>query len=231
MKLQKIALVCAFLIPFTVMVTGQNISKKKIVVIEKVTDENGEVTSKKIVKEGKEAEEYMKAKKIELGLDKEVKHIEKEVRVVVSKAEVKEDRRIKMIVRDDNGEEKIVIWNGDGEMPDEVKNHMDEADVDIDIDENSSGEVRVTVRTSDEKPRLGIVPENHVDGVEVLKVVEGSAAEEAGLMVGDIIYKVAGKTVGSDLQLSAGLDKVAEGSSTTIQFIRDGDKKSVSVKL
>ena len=231
MKLLKISLAIVLFISITGMVGAQSTSKKKIVVVEKVTDNNGVVTTKKVVKEGAEAEKYMMEKKMELGLDEDVKHIKKEVRVDVRNGEIEEERKIVIKIKDDEGEEEVLMWDGNGEMPEEMKKHMKEANVDIDIEETSDGEVRVVAGTANEKPRLGVVPENHVDGVKVVEVLEDSAAEKAGLMKGDIIYEVAEKAVGSGLQLSAGLDKVAAGGSTIILFLRDGVKKSVTVNL
>jgi predicted metalloprotease with PDZ domain len=230
MKLIKFALALSFIFCLTGFVSAQSSGKKKIVVKKKITDTNGEVKIEEIILEGEEAEKYLMEKKKELGVDGNVTYIKKEMNMEGSQVKINEGKKIVIRVKEDNGESKVIEWNGEGEMPAEIKKHLEESNTDIDVEEMTDGQVRVVVRTSDEKMKLGIVPENHVDGVKVVDVVNGSKAEELGLQKDDIIYEVGGKMVGSSVQLSARLAEIGEGNSASISLLRNGEKKSVEIK-
>jgi serine protease Do len=81
-----------------------------------------------------------------------------------------------------------------------------------------------------------------VDGVVVLRVAPGSAAEAAGLLgakllpdggvaVGDVIIAVDGKTVDSVGKLLARLDDRRVGETVTLKILRDGRQIDVTVTL
>jgi hypothetical protein len=229
MKLAKIVLVFSFMIGFTAICIGQEVGKKKIMVTKKVTDANGEVRTEQVILEGEEAEKYMKETKNELGLEGGVTHIRKEIEVSGKQSDVEKKKHIIIKVKDDQGQEKTIEWNGEEEMPADLQQHLKESNTEIDVEEMVNGEVRVVVRTSDEKSKLGIIAENHVEGVKIIDMVKGSIAEEAGLLVNDIIYEVGGKTVGSTLQLNAQLEAIEEGSVARVLLLRNGEKKTIDI--
>ena len=68
-------------------------------------------------------------------------------------------------------------------------------------------------------------------GLELVKVVEGSPAEKAGLKAGDIISSVAGKEVSDSRELQHVVGTLPLNKSYPVQLIRDGKAQSVSVVI
>lgn len=234
MKIIKFLCLCLITVTFVNTGQSQNNNETQIVVIEKTTDNNGNVVTNKVIKTGAEAEKYMKDKKKELGidvqLDGDTKTIRKEIKVEVNDEKSNESKHIKIKVLDDEGNEKELEWNGEGEMPEEMKKYIDEENMDIDVVETEDGQVRVKVMNT-HKPRLGILPENHVDGVEVLEVISGSLAEKAGLQKDDVILKINDQAVGSTIQLKDRLNKIDAGAEATIHYLRNGERKVTTINL
>jgi S1-C subfamily serine protease len=95
------------------------------------------------------------------------------------------------------------------------------------------------------RPHLGIalqpvsLPENLAAklnsqsrfGLVIIHLENGSPAIDAGLMIGDIILEVAGKTVAQTPRLRGLLDHHKVGESVTLGIIRSGEKQEVSVTL
>jgi len=92
-----------------------------------------------------------------------------------------------------------------------------------------------------DKPRLGINIESYgdetpVDGVKVLSVTPGSAADESGLRSGDVLTAVNGEPLGavsrkeSNLRLLDIMQAVEEGDVLTIEYLRDGKSGTVEVE-
>lgn len=94
------------------------VANTKIVILEKEIGDNGEVVDKKVVLEGEEAEKYLREHQdIENIVAEEIETIGKKTKVVSTQA-------YKIKVVDDKGDEKILEWNGEGEMPQEMKEMM-----------------------------------------------------------------------------------------------------------
>jgi serine protease Do len=68
-------------------------------------------------------------------------------------------------------------------------------------------------------------------GVLVTQVFEGDPADNAGVKVNDIILSVDGKSVSTGRELSATIANTPVGSKTTLDLIRDGRKKTLTVTL
>ncbi len=68
-------------------------------------------------------------------------------------------------------------------------------------------------------------------GVFVAKVYEGDPADEAGIKVGDIIFKINDKNVESSRDLSLIVAKSGVGEKINVLLIRNGKPKSIKVKL
>jgi S1-C subfamily serine protease len=68
-------------------------------------------------------------------------------------------------------------------------------------------------------------------GLLVVGVEEGSAADRAGLLVGDILVAMAGTPLGDtdDLQTHLGPDSV--GQQRTISLLRGGDPRDIAVTV
>lgn len=91
------------------------------------------------------------------------------------------------------------------------------------------------------RPRLGVnigevKEDGPVEGVKVVGVTPGSAADDAGLRTGDIITAINGETMGAESSSEAGrlvLDFMAgveEGDILEVEYIREGKVGSVEVE-
>ena len=77
-----------------------------------------------------------------------------------------------------------------------------------------------------EKENLGTV-----DGVYVSRVLEGGAAEKAGIEKGDVIVSFAGKGIRNMAELQEALAKSVPGSEAEITVVRGGKRKMVNAVL
>lgn len=68
-------------------------------------------------------------------------------------------------------------------------------------------------------------------GLYIMSVSEGSSAEKAGLVRGDIIVKFDGKTVNSSTEMNKLRDKHKAGDSVSITFMRGTQEKTVNLTL
>jgi S1-C subfamily serine protease len=62
-------------------------------------------------------------------------------------------------------------------------------------------------------------------------IVQGSAADKAGLKEGDVIQKVSGETVDEKHSLTSLLGKQTVGKSVDLTIVRDGKQQTISVTL
>lgn len=70
-----------------------------------------------------------------------------------------------------------------------------------------------------------------MSGVFVEKVVPGDPADQAGIQASDIILSVDGQSVNSGRALATLVAAIPVGSKTKVKLLRDGKKKSVTVKI
>jgi|GEM_PF-1380768 len=129
--------------------------------------------------------------------------------------------RIKTI--DEDGNERVIEWNGEGDMPEEMKKHQD----------MFQGKKRKTQTSNGNRAQLGIMIEENdeVKGVRVINVVKGSPAEAVGFKEGYNITGVNNKEVNKIDDLLSALKPFKPGSTVNIKFL-DGDKASnVNVTL
>lgn len=68
-------------------------------------------------------------------------------------------------------------------------------------------------------------------GALVTDVTPDSAADKAGLQSGDIITKVNGQTVLDPRRLQLAVIRLAPGTEVTVEYIRDGETKTVTFEL
>ena len=69
------------------------------------------------------------------------------------------------------------------------------------------------------------------EGVKVGAVMPGSPAEKSGLMKGDIIVKFEDTPIKSLTDYSNALKTKQPGDVVTIEFIRDGESKTIQLEL
>lgn len=68
-------------------------------------------------------------------------------------------------------------------------------------------------------------------GVMIEEVVKGSAAEKAGIKVGDIVTSYNGSPIFTSEQLIEAIQSSSVGDTVNISVVRDGETKSISAKL
>ncbi len=105
----------------------------------------------------------------------------------------------------------------------------------------SYGDGRSFAIARSDKPRLGVNigtdgGSGPVDGVSVVSVTPGSAADDAGLRAGDIIAAVNGETMRADSMEAANerlldfMRGVEEGDTLKLEYVRDGKSATVEVE-
>jgi putative serine protease PepD len=78
---------------------------------------------------------------------------------------------------------------------------------------------------------LGVTPTNASNGVGISSVKQGSAADDAGLKVGDVVTEVDGKRVTDQSQLRAIISAHKPGDTLSLTIRRDGATKTVQATL
>lgn len=78
---------------------------------------------------------------------------------------------------------------------------------------------------------LGVLSEKSAKGALIKKITEGSSAEKAGLKAEDIITKVEDKKITSPEDLARAVRAYKPGDEIKIDYLRNGKKKDIKVKL
>ena len=100
----------------------------------------------------------------------------------------------------------------------------------LDFGEVRRGLLGVTITTIDEEGAKALGAE--VDsGALVSNIEPGSAAEQAGLQVDDIIVKVDEKKIDDSRELANAIGLKGSGEQVSIEFVRDGKSREVTATL
>lgn len=78
---------------------------------------------------------------------------------------------------------------------------------------------------------LGVVFKEGKDGLVVEQVVEGSGAQHAGLLAGDILKTVNGLEVTTTAAIVEAIEGKSSGEQVEIQYLRDGSEQTADVPL
>ena len=184
----------------------------------------------------------------------------KQIRIKKIRKEGKEKKKIRVKKKSGNDEVQIIEWDGEGEIPADIRETLEKEGIKTkggnvfifkSDDENDDNVMIMKGRDhkskwitedgkhieiheehdADHKPRLGVMIENHIDGVEVRDVISGSVAEKAGLKKGDVIFQLGKKYIGSTLQLTETLKKSEAGTTLDIMVLRDGKEKKIKAVI
>lgn len=78
---------------------------------------------------------------------------------------------------------------------------------------------------------LGVSVSQTPNGVAVVDVTAGSGADKAGMQVGDILKKVGDTSISTIEQLGGALRALAPGTTVTVEVLREGQTKALTVQL
>lgn len=224
--------------------------EQKVVIVEKIVDENGNETVKEKVLTGEEAAAYLESKEMETILEKEI-DIEKlkmeleeqELQVIEIERKILEDieSQMNVEVEEENGEYTIRInrdgqemeWHGEGALSEDVLKELESMEIEIPEMPHFDHESIILIQEEvEDRPVMGVMIENAGgNGAMVTEVFDGSGAAAAGLSKGDIIFKVDGEKVTSVESLVDALSEKSVGDKVKVKFLREGKKRSEKVEL
>ena len=162
---------------------------------------------------------------------------------------VVKDQKFKMITIDDEGNENVIEWNGEGEMPVELMEHMDEEDIVFhkgrskQIERNKGGGRHMIFMSDDgevhelgdNKKRsnayMGAQIESTNMGVKVVEMMKDSPADKAKLQKGDVIQKINGARTRSSEDLLDLLNFFEPNDRVELTVLRDGKEKKLTMNL
>ena len=164
--------------------------------------------------EGIELDNEGEHKMIFIGEDSDFKEIK------INK-ESKKLYRIKTI--DDDGNEKVIEWNGEGEMPAKMKKHQ----------KLFKKEKKVIEKKSSNRAQLGVMVEETDEGkgVRVIDVIKNTPASASGFKKGYIITAVDGTDVNKIDELLAVLKQYKPGDVAKIEFVSNNKTEVTKVTL
>ena len=148
--------IMTFAVVFTLVVsaTAQDTNTKKKVVIVKKTDDNGKITESRTEAEGAEADALIKKMEAEEGvsinesdekgkkvirIDKSMSEKEinssdnKNVEITTEIINGNKKERYKIIKSDEEGDQTME-WDGEGEMPEDIRKELEQLDIDTEIE-------------------------------------------------------------------------------------------------
>lgn len=173
----------------------------------------------------------------------------------LNQVEAQNDKKVKITIKTDkNGVKEVIKKEFDGES-NELLQFLEEYGIDIEIDHSNKELLEIIVDRSEfdnggaermgnhfihkfggecgSKAFLGIHMDDQdgVDGVEITKVVEGTGAEDAGLLDGDILISIDGEKTNSYDAVSDKILSLDPGTEIKLAILRDGKKKNIKATL
>jgi len=155
-------------------------------------------------------------------LPKDVKDLLKKHDIDIEKTGTKKMRVMK--IKDKEGNVKVLEWDGEGDMPAEMKKHMEGIN-------NDGAGLHMHKPSSTNKAQFGVMIEQSDKGVLVNGVIENSAAAKAGIDGGDIITHINGSPVSTIESLLAGLSSKLPGDEVEVSFLRENMTETVVATL
>lgn len=138
------------------------------------------------------------------------------------KIESEKSRKHVIKIKDENGEMKVIEWDGQGDMP---------AEMDKMEKEGHTIQLRSKSSTPANKAQLGVMIEEHDAGILVSDVIPESAAAKVGMMTGDVITHVNGLQVLDIASLMKSLSDKIPGDDLGITYLRDNVSNQAIARL
>lgn len=206
---------------------------KKVIIIKKTIDKDGKEKTEKIIREGDELHELhfddidgkVIIEEIQGGLGKEIKvivhpddvdmDIEQSVKVNVE--EINGEKHIKVQLKPMDGDEKVIEWKGDGDLPEDVQQKLKENGIFLkEMGDFEKGEKGVFflhdehdgqefnwVSDGEPGPFLGVESARNAEVTVVIdedgneeRTVSPADNEEEGVLIGGIVSESAAEAAG-----------------------------------
>ncbi len=237
--------------------------KEEIIIIKKIIDEDGNIEVKKIIKRGDgeciviETLEGVDFEYFDIdidalenvfvidlegleGLSDELQEKLKDIHIDIDNNNG--NKRIKIIMDkdEDGGEPVIIIWEGEGDIPEDIQKKLDENDfifnsekihefhvahaysfVAHDVPRNKACLGVMIGKTVENENGVETVKGESDQGVAILDVFEDSGAEAAGLLKDDIITGISGTTVTTINDVLHVLKPYEGGETVSISYLRN----------
>ena len=246
-----------FIIPNSSFSQTETKEKKQIVIVKKTIGKDGNEVVEKIVKEGKEAEDFDVAKylkedelgatnvNVEVRVTKEGKEkptgeereVEVEVTVTGDNIVIMEGDE-KTVIKIDGDVERKEIATEDGKHIIIMKSAGGEHDafeileeLDLKMDGDKKTEIRIIKTRKGNGAFFGVVLDPTAEGMELLDVVKDSPAEKSGLKKGDILRSINEHQVSTYDELTQALSNYKAGDSIVVMYKRDGQINKVQANL
>ena len=225
-------------------------AKKKIVIVKKTIDKDGNEVIEKVVKEGTEADDFDVDQYLKEHDSDEAKEVDVDVTVTNGKESGK--RTVEVTVEGDNviikegGDERVInleeessrkeITTDDGRHIIIMKKEGEEdkeliGDVEVLIDEDGNQEIEISYSEKPQGAFFGVMVNPEEEGVKLLDVVEDSPAQKSGLQKGDILLNINEHKISSYEELTNVLSKYEVGATVVVVYERDGNVNKVATKL
>lgn len=244
-----------FIFPNSSFSQTETKEKKQIVIVKKTMDKDGNEVVEKIVKEGKEAENFDVAKylkedehgatnvnvevKVIKGGDEKAQGDEREIEVTVTGDDVViMEGDEKTVIKIDENVERKEITTEDGKHIIIMKSAGGEHDAfeileeyDLEMDGDKKTETRIIKTRKGKGAFFGVVLDPTAEGMELLDVIKDSPAEKAGLKKGDILRSINEHQVSTYDELTIALSNYKAGDSIVVMYKRAGQINKVRVDL
>ena len=162
----------------------------------------------------------------------------------VIRKRVKQESNYKMVSIDDDGNETVIEWNGEGEMPEEMKDHMGEGKM-MKLHKahgkmqkyRMGGQEMIFIADTDEEEiemsdaYMGAQIETADGGAVVLDLMKDSPADKAKLKKGDIIQRINGARTKSMEGLLNLLNHFEPNDKVELTVLRDGKARKMTMTL
>ncbi len=176
----------------------------------------------------------------------------------VQHGNMRKKKQMRLKVIDDEGNEKLLEWDGEGEMPAEMKEHilengrrmteeardmrrneLKERHMEHRKERAEGGEYggrdrskgKGKGRRDEKKAKLGIVINDDNGSVGVKEVMDNSAADIGGMLPNDIITVVDDTVIDNFNRLQAELATHNPGDTIKVTVNRNGKKKKLKITL
>lgn len=155
----------------------------------------------------------------------EMKNAEVWINIDISPVQKQEDLEKEILIKVIEGDEEKTLYINSG-----IDQALDEL-IDVEPDQIEEIEVIKGEKADSRKAQLGVNIEDAAEGVRIISLIEGSAAQDAKLLEGDIITDVNNEKVQTMQELVDAIKDKNPGETVRIGILRKGNKSVKTVTL